>query len=157
LKNLPPGEHRLTTGPIRYYFNDPELRNLEAGCPAGSGCETVAELNNLPLGAARPAPARQAQEMNQAGPATKAPCPILAVILSERSESKDLLLAFLSQGWETNTLNQPCSSRVPVANASVLAKAAKASPPPCRGTRRVFIPPHLHRNNHLQLLPSVHT
>ncbi|MGA3371701.1 MAG: hypothetical protein ABSC48_08070 [Terracidiphilus sp.] len=32
---------------------------------------------------------------------TKAPCPIDSVILSERSESKDLRLVFLAHGWET--------------------------------------------------------
>jgi hypothetical protein len=81
LKDLSPGEHHLTIGRIRYYFNDPELRILQAGSPAGLSCETVAELNHL-------------------------------------------------------------SSGVPVANASVLAKAAKAFPPPCRCTRRMFIPSH---------------
>jgi hypothetical protein len=50
LKDLSRGEYRLTIDQIGYYFNDPELRSLEAGSPTDLGRETVAELNDLSSG-----------------------------------------------------------------------------------------------------------
>jgi hypothetical protein len=41
------GAHCLATDRIGYYFNDPYLRNLEAGSPTDLSRETVAEMNNL--------------------------------------------------------------------------------------------------------------
>jgi hypothetical protein len=50
LKDLSRGECRLTIDRIGYYFNDPELRNLEAGSPTDLGLETFAELVDLSSG-----------------------------------------------------------------------------------------------------------
>jgi hypothetical protein len=50
LKHLSQGEYRQTIDQIGYYFNDPVLRNLEAGSPTDLGRETVAELNDLSSG-----------------------------------------------------------------------------------------------------------
>jgi hypothetical protein len=44
------GGSRLAVGEIGYYFNDPELRNLEAANLADLSREAVAELNHLTLG-----------------------------------------------------------------------------------------------------------
>jgi hypothetical protein len=46
-------------------------------------------------------------ELTFAGQGITAPCPVFAVILSERSESKDLLLANLARRRESSTLNKP--------------------------------------------------
>jgi xylan 1,4-beta-xylosidase len=50
LKNLPPGNYRLTTCQIGYHKNDPYSRYLEMGSPADLSREAVAELKNLSAG-----------------------------------------------------------------------------------------------------------
>jgi hypothetical protein len=48
LKDLSPGENRLTIHRIGYDCNDPHSRCLEPGSPPGLSREPVAELNDLP-------------------------------------------------------------------------------------------------------------
>ena len=50
LKNLPPGNYRLTIYQIGYGQNDPYSRYLEMGSPSDLGREAVTELKNLSAG-----------------------------------------------------------------------------------------------------------